>query len=966
MSSGKELPKWSDIDRKAGWRTGSAFALFSESRAFRLENLIDDSSIKIQREYIRKENKKPIGIARTFNNLDYHILQKLCGKKVDMHMHEILKGYGRFVIDVDVTNPGAINTILDMYGTPDGFTPGEGFKHMVENEIMDVLGDNGRQILSRELVHWTTIGNIRDNVTGVILMWESLDGNGHPPFAWIDGCRPDKISYHLVLPIWTNKLTNEYAGSCSRYGMLSWFYSRLDKRIRGIVPNLDESIIDMNLANKNHSLRLPYQTVMIEENGEYIPNASKILEVDKVSDNHAYPWFSGIARGHVPVELIVDDWKCIGCDSGNCTDDCIQADYMRFKETTQYQSKQKDDNTNMDSWRNRLMMALGSDNIDECIEKLSDILVEQRMLLSRDDLIEEKQWDDWGNMVPWSIISKCYRCDKVHEHVHARIILDSNNNIKFRCQRWIDTHRGQQPKELYVTGGNANVCIERESAKLKPQWGSTTIDTFQEKWIFNRTLIGNGMYPLLTLDQETEMFMDLTLCLRYNITTGSWYVCRLSHERTSRVVERSGRGETPHFFNFKYMLQTPDGNISILLREKMTLPGVLQYFAVNNETWSVPKIGGIIAVNIDGAKKRYINTFLGWDAKFVPESQWTQADKDILGQYLGLIKNKICNGNVPEYHYMLKWFSFMFQKSNLPGVALYINGMAGVGKTLMTTPVLKIMGDYGLAVDTLSSIHGSFNGILKGKRLTVINEASIRDYNKEKLKGQITDQYININEKYIKTTNDINRCGYILVSNNDVGFGSPDMARRFCFYSTSSAPYSKSKYKDLAVKFDCDECPDGTCHRFSDVLYSYWITRNIDEFNPSNDKPKTEFELQSRNEFHQIPLFLKNLFECERFTESCNNIAIRYPTIHDIMREYDNWYSKYYDEEIIEKNNPIYLGRRNPSEFGKLISPFTSTIRKGKERIVLYTINIPAVNNVLGIEGDDIEDIDDREEIVQF
>lgn len=618
------------IDKRCGYPSGTIRSTIGENGHNRLKDLDPGFDIALQWEVYPFGVKSAMSPYHRFTSLDQVMLHSICTNKGDYHLHEILKRRGRFILDIDVSNESAIQAILGRFGTNDNFTPNGGFRKFIEELVIDIFGD---KYPSGDKVHWTTVGENRDGLMGDRTNCGSLEDNGHSPFAWIDGCRPGKISYHLVLPVYTLKLTDGKMESRYDWGWLGWFYWRLNAMIKESMPELGIDIVDRNLANNNHPLRLPGQTTLVFRNGKLQPDMTKILRPIESSENFACPWFSGIELGFIPKEYIVDHWKC--CDEcGDCCDNkqCVRGSYNEYI-SDKHQKTYKEYNgwsLNPDAWEIPLMNLFGVDDVDTAYEKLCEFLVVNKIMEQLDDLQHDTQWANAGNMLPYSIHGNCRRCERNHGNVHPRLFICPNGNLWFYCQRWMDDHSSERNKCVCIIGRNAPI-----KDSINSKFGQLSWAQFLDKYTGPEVSFTKSMIP--------EIVNDLRRCIGYIVQESPFYIvsgtdnCYIA--TIPKMVQMSSK------YNFYHKYQDENG------REKYNLYRdiIVNYEGSFRYDRFVYKTQG----QVDG---KTLNIFRGYTAKRVEFN-----DEDIQLP-LSYIRDRLCNGNDQSFEYVIKWLAWMVQK----------------------------------------------------------------------------------------------------------------------------------------------------------------------------------------------------------------------------------------------------------------------------------------------------------------
>ena len=141
--------------------------------------------------------------------------------------------------------------------------------------------------------------------------------------------------------------------------------------------------------------------------------------------------------------------------------------------------------------------------------------------------------------------------------------------------------------------------------------------------------------------------------------------------------------------------------------------------------------------------------------------------------FLSHIKNIIANDNEVLYKYILSWIAFIVQNpGKKTNTCLIILGEEGTGKTMFTTVVCKLFGNYALSnIASIDDVVGQFNSVTENKMIVVLNEVNAAENtaNKKaihnKLKTLITEDINIINRKGIDQYETENVSNYIICSN---------------------------------------------------------------------------------------------------------------------------------------------------------------------------------------------------------
>ena len=139
------------------------------------------------------------------------------------------------------------------------------------------------------------------------------------------------------------------------------------------------------------------------------------------------------------------------------------------------------------------------------------------------------------------------------------------------------------------------------------------------------------------------------------------------------------------------------------------------------------------------------------------------------GLYLDHVHDNICNGDSVLYDYVISWMSHAIQyPGELPGTALVLRGMQGVGKGVFVENFGKLFGAHYLTLYQLGQVTGRFNSHLRNLLLVHANEA-VWGGNKEAegaLKGVVTDPMMPIEAKG-KDITQVRNCKRLICSSNE-------------------------------------------------------------------------------------------------------------------------------------------------------------------------------------------------------
>lgn len=198
----------------------------------------------------------------------------------------------------------------------------------------------------------------------------------------------------------------------------------------------------------------------------------------------------------------------------------------------------------------------------------------------------------------------------------------------------------------------------------------------------------------------------------------------------------------------------------------------------------------------------------------------------------------ICGKENHTYTYFIKWLAHIIQQpGELSRTAPIIKSVQGCGKNILLDFIgQKILGDkYFYSSSRTEDFFGRFNTVLKNKLLLNLNETSGKDTFdvNEKIKSQITDITIPIEEKGVNTIT-LRNCGrYVFTTNNENSIRiQPKERRLFCMESSSEHKSDYNYFVNLKKKMNDTKVIRG--------FYEYLKTIDIKYFDFENERPKTD------------------------------------------------------------------------------------------------------------------------------
>ena len=365
------------------------------------------------------------------------------------------------------------------------------------------------------------------------------------------------------------------------------------------------------------------------------------------------------------------------------------------------------------------------------------------------------------------------------------------------------------------------------------------------------------------------------------------------------------------------------------------------------------------------APKSIYNMFHGYTARLPAENK--EYEFDVEAEVKRFINHlSLLVGHEEEgLNYLINYIADLIQNPyNLPSVALVFKSKQGLGKDLMVNFIEKIVGESLVyRTENMEDIYGTFNPAVKGKLLVQLNELEGKDgfAKKEKLKGSITAEQLNINEKNVKQFKIHNSIRFFIFSNNLTPIEIPVDDRRFVVYEGADLLPEKDRDDYYNPLFD-NLNNDDVINR----LLEYFMNVDLSDFNLKRQRPITKAYKEIRE--NCIPAVYKfswdlfnGLFEPDVLVDKMklhNKLKKHLIKSTDFHKLYTSWYNK-----VLKAETTLNF---------KNIKPMLEelNIRKKEVRIngfkdYYYIIDKNEVIKILkedkkcGVEDEDILDLDD-------
>ncbi len=359
------------------------------------------------------------------------------------------------------------------------------------------------------------------------------------------------------------------------------------------------------------------------------------------------------------------------------------------------------------------------------------------------------------------------------------------------------------------------------------------------------------------------------------------------------------------------------------------------------------------------------NMFHGYTAKLPKEDK--EYDFDVENEVKRFIDHlSLLVGHEEEaHHYLINYIADLIQNPyRLPAVALVFKSKQGLGKDLMINYIEKIVGESLVyRTENMEEIYGNFNPAVKGKLVVQLNELEGKDgfAKKEKLKGSISAEHLNINEKNVKQFKIHNSIRFFIFSNNLTPIEIPVDDRRFVVYEGADLLPEKERddyYNPLFDNLDNQE--------IIDKLLEYFMNIDLSDFNLKRQRPITKAYKDIRE--NCIPAIYKfswdlfnDLFEPDslavkmKLHKKINKHLIKSTDFHKL---YTDWYNKVLKAETT-------LNFKNIKPMLEDINIKKKEVRINGFKDYYYIVDKEEVIKKLrddkkcGVEDDDVLELDD-------
>ena len=465
---------------------------------------------------------------------------------------------------------------------------------------------------------------------------------------------------------------------------------------------------------------------------------------------------------------------------------------------------------------------------------------------------------------------------------------------------WIcDKDTAKDPNDVLVRGLNFSDITEIKKTEPKPLLESQTLK-FLVSSIKNKIIDAEDKKNILIQFSkwfEKWQFADTT----------SPVFCGLDIHSEQIIIFEKSTQKTLYLEKISSLQSLLGIDQGLTLKDAALPPCRIEFNPENSKTIEFSK----------GLEKFKINTFKKSETRLKAENYATEIqlksgklEYNILETTLqseapavwAIISNLFIK--LDERRYFLNWLSYIAQTKKKTRNAVIIKGLQGTGKGLLFEKIIRPFFGNGAEnpqddsqVITLSneSLKSEFNGDLENQLFVAFNEVKpdFRDGTTlyEKLKQIISDDFLIVNQKFIKPRQVRNYANCIFFSNNSIPVSVENSDRRYSIFTANTSLdslYSKAEISDMVNKIESVECV-----KFWAILltYNYSSTEALNVF-VNDEKEIIQRTTQEWTTIFSDLLIQKKhdklydwLFELISFNGTENNYRIE-----NLKKEIDNKY----------------------------------------------------------------------------
>jgi hypothetical protein len=194
----------------------------------------------------------------------------------------------------------------------------------------------------------------------------------------------------------------------------------------------------------------------------------------------------------------------------------------------------------------------------------------------------------------------------------------------------------------------------------------------------------------------------------------------------------------------------------------------------------------------------------------------------------------------------LKWFEqWCAYPIQYPGSKHYVAALlwsraTGTGKTLAAYMLMGIYGKNAVEIKN-KDLRGGFNGWAKNRQFVYGDEISGADarIDSDWLKGLITQQTIQINDKYVPQYVLTDHVNYLLASNHPDSLFMDDTDRRYFVHEVVGDPAPRAFYESCHNWLHGEGAPGSYAGPGASALFDHLLRVDLTGFNPRERAPTT-------------------------------------------------------------------------------------------------------------------------------
>lgn len=186
----------------------------------------------------------------------------------------------------------------------------------------------------------------------------------------------------------------------------------------------------------------------------------------------------------------------------------------------------------------------------------------------------------------------------------------------------------------------------------------------------------------------------------------------------------------------------------------------------------------------------YLNLFtppMHYDKPLKPLTDFQKGTQSAVKRIWWHVENVLCNGIAEQFEFAKRWIIYTIHGVKL-GSFMYLYGKQGLGKSFLFEYIQKYVLGKNSVLATQNFhllLPGAFNELMEGKYFMVLEELGDADKNRltsdqlhNSVKDFVTNETMQINQKYMKMRMVENITNLVINTNNPNGYKVQDGARR--------------------------------------------------------------------------------------------------------------------------------------------------------------------------------------------